>query len=161
MPVSRVRSEELGRWSGGRVSSRSLPPRRPPPGLLPGGSRRRSAAVFLGRAVRPGPGPPSERGFLSPPSPREGAEAAAKQRYQSPPREEEESDPESRPPADPQLLLSLSLPPRPAGVGGGGRRIRGSGRRAQTSSVPEVGTFFSIGKLRAGPRSASGRWQRG
>lgn len=69
MPVSRVRSEELGRWSGGRVSSRSLVPRRPLPGLLPGGSRRRSAAVFLRRTVRPGPGPPSERDFLSPPPP--------------------------------------------------------------------------------------------
>lgn len=70
MPVSRVRSEELGGWSGARVSSRGLPPRRPPPGLLPGGSRRRSAAVFLRRTVRPGLGPQSERDFCRPLPPR-------------------------------------------------------------------------------------------
>lgn len=158
MPVSRVRSEEHGRRSEGRVSSHSLPPPRPPPGRLPGGSRRRSAAAVLGRAARPGPGPPSGRDFSSPPSPREGAGAAAKQRYQSPPREEEE--PEPRPPADPQLLRHLS--PGPAGVGGlGGEAERGdSGRTPQTSSAPEVGALFFVGEA-PGRAAQRGRWHRG
>lgn len=52
LPVSRVRSEELGRRSGGRLLSLSLPPPRPPPGPLPGGSRRGSGAAVLWRAAR-------------------------------------------------------------------------------------------------------------
>lgn len=119
MPVSRVRSEELRRRSGGRVSSPSLLPPRPPPGPLPGGSRRGSVAAVLGRAGRLAPGPPSGRDFSSSPSPREGAEAAAKQRYQSPPREEEEPEPQPRRPLDPPPP-SPSLPRACWFWGGGG-----------------------------------------
>lgn len=111
------------------------------------GRRPRSSGGLRDR----GPGPPSGRDFSSPPSPREGAGAAAKQRYQSPPREEEE--PEPRPPADPQLLRHLF--PRACWCWGGGGAGY-SGRRARTSSAPEVGALFFVGgKLRAGPRSGA------
>ncbi|KAF7477766.1 Hypothetical predicted protein [Marmota monax] len=57
-------------------------------------------------------------------SPDEGARAAAKQRYQSPPREEEEPELQPRPPLDPPPFFSISslgLPRR-------GEEERDSGR---------------------------------
>lgn len=74
LPVSRVRSEELGCWSGGRLLSLSLPPPRPPPGPLPGGSRRGSVAAVLWRAARLGARTSSPGGiFRRPPSPQRGS----------------------------------------------------------------------------------------
>ena len=74
LPVSRVRSEELGRWSGGRLFSLSLPLPRPPPVLLLGGSRRGSVAAVLWRAARLGAqtSSPGEI-FRRPPSPQRGS----------------------------------------------------------------------------------------
>lgn len=103
-----------------------------------------------------GPGPPSGRDFSSPPSPREGAGAAAKQRYQSPPREEEE--PEPRPPADPQLLRHLF--PRACWCWGG---RRSGGLRPQGSDLVCAGGRGIIFRGGEAPGRAAqrGRWQRG
>lgn len=116
------------------------------------GRRPRSSGGLRDR----GPGPPSGRDFSSPPSPREGAGAAAKQRYQSPPREEEE--PEPRPPADPQLLRHLF--PRACWCWGGGGAGY-SGRRARTSSASEVGALFFVGGGSSGPGRSAGQMATG
>lgn len=128
MPVSRVRSEELGRRSGGRVLSFSLPPPRPPPGPLPGGSCRGSIAAVLWRAARLGARTSSPGGiFRRPPPPNQGARAAAKQRYQSPPREEEEPEPLPQQPLDPPPFFPISPP---------GLLVLGGRRREGTLDVP-------------------------
>lgn len=73
------------------------------------------AAVLWG-AARRGPRRPSGRVFRRPPPPSEGTRAAAKQRYQSPPREEEEPEPQPRPRWTRRASPHLS--PGPAGFGG-------------------------------------------
>lgn len=119
LPVSRVRSEELCYRGGGRLLSLSLPPPRPPFGSLPGGRGRGSVAAVLRRAALFGARTSSPGGiFRRPPSPSEGARTAAKQRYQSPPREEEEPELQPQQPLDPPPFFP-HLSPGPAGFGGG------------------------------------------
>lgn len=160
MPVSRVRSEELGRWSGGRVSSRSLPPRRPPPGLLPGGSRRRSAAVFLGRAARPGPGPPSGRDFfVAPPPP---AREPERPPNKGTSRRHGRRRSRSRSPGRRRTRSSFALsPPRPAGGGGGGRRIGGLWPQGSDLDCARGRAILFLWGKSSGPGRASGQMATG
>lgn len=154
MPVSRVRSEEHGRRSGGRVSSYSLRPRRrPPPGRLPGGSRRRSAAAVLGRASRPGARTSVWEGFFVAPLPPRGSRSGRQTKV---PVAATGGGGAGAPAAGGPAASSPSLP-RPGLLVLGGEAEQGTlGRRAQTSSTPEVGALFFVGgKLRAGPRSGA------
>lgn len=157
MPVSRVRSEEHGRRSGGRVSSYSLRPRRPPPGRLPGGSRRRSAAAVLGRASRPGARTSVWEGFFVAPLPPRGSRSGRQTKV---PVAATGGGGAGAPAAGGPAASSPSLP-WPGLLVLVGEAEQGTlGRRAQTSSTPEVGALFFVGGS-SGPGRAAGQMATG